>query len=555
MTVPSSPKPLKDYIYTGPGDYDFEFLILEESDIQVRHLSIDGVTTIWVIGVDFTISMAPGGASGGIVVASNIATDGTIYIYRQLPLSQDTIWANTGPFRDDLLEDDLDKIVMLLQEMRLVVDGENVSVNWVGDWLPLTWYETNQIATGPNGSWYSARTNHTSSEDFYADLAGGNWSLALDVEAINDSEAAAVAAAEQAALDRIATGEDRVQTGLDRVQTSSDRTQTGLDRVQTAADRVQTGLDVAATGGVVSAAEDARDLAKSYASGEDPLGEPATGSAAYWANQASIYSKGVNPNIIINPNFLINQEERVTPSITVGEEYIRDMWKVQAIGGSPTLTVTGEEVAFGFVAINHKNEDLIALSNGSDITVTVSIATGTLPVSNYAVSKTISPGDPFTFTYNSTTASGNLRFGYEGSSYTFSGLKLEAGPVATPYVIPQITAEELKCFRYFFNHLEYVAPIRSQGAVTYQLGTVITPVQMRSDLTVSLASGKTMSCFCNGTVRHINGPQEYSGVEVTVLRNSVLIEYFVLSTAWDASTADHAGLIEGIWSLVLDARY
>ena len=61
------------------------------------------------------------------------------------------------------------------------------------------------------------------------------------------AEANAVAAAEQTALDVVATAADRVQTGLDVVATAADRVQTGQDVLATAADRVQTGQDVLAT--------------------------------------------------------------------------------------------------------------------------------------------------------------------------------------------------------------------------------------------------------------------------------------------------------------------
>jgi hypothetical protein len=66
--------------------------------------------------------------------------------------------------------------------------------------------------------------------------------------------ASASADATQAALDRIATGEDRVQTSADRVQAALDRIATGEDREQTGLDRAQTALDVIATAASASAA-------------------------------------------------------------------------------------------------------------------------------------------------------------------------------------------------------------------------------------------------------------------------------------------------------------
>jgi hypothetical protein len=100
---------------------------------------------------------------------------------------------------------------------------------------------------------------------------------ALDRIATGEDATATGEDAAQTALDRIATGADATQTALDRVATGADVTQTALDRIATGADavataddRVQTGLDRTAASTSASDADTARiaaELAQSNAEG------------------------------------------------------------------------------------------------------------------------------------------------------------------------------------------------------------------------------------------------------------------------------------------------
>jgi len=108
------------------------------------------------------------------------------------------------------------------------------------------------LVEGNTGTW----------EEFYESLRGPIGLTGFvdpDLQTLHDN---AVAAAGQAALDRIQTGEDRTQTGLDVVATGADREATGLDATATAADRVQTGEDRIAAANSATAAQTAQGLAE-----------------------------------------------------------------------------------------------------------------------------------------------------------------------------------------------------------------------------------------------------------------------------------------------------
>lgn len=92
-----------------------------------------------------------------------------------------------------------------------------------------------------------------------------NDALAAVVEAREEANRAE-GYADQTALDRIATGEDRVATAADRIATGEDRVATGEDAAQTALDRIATGEDRDAT-----AADAIATAADRIATGEDAV--------------------------------------------------------------------------------------------------------------------------------------------------------------------------------------------------------------------------------------------------------------------------------------------
>ena len=175
MTVPAGQKPIITYAYAGVGDYDFSFRVFKSSDLVLTHLDGNGVRTLLVFGEfgDYTVTLLDDGDQGGTCHLTSAIAGGTLEIRRSLLQEQPTDWVNNNPFNAELLETDLDRAIMIIQEMQVIVDGSYVSSNWRADWLPNhPYYVRDMIVHSTTGNIYTALTDHLSSTDFDADLRG-----------------------------------------------------------------------------------------------------------------------------------------------------------------------------------------------------------------------------------------------------------------------------------------------------------------------------------------------------------------------------------------------
>lgn len=199
-------------------------------------------------------------------------------------------------------------------------------------------------------------------------------------------------------------------------------------------------------------------------------------SEAQAYSQAAANATFSNPNLLINPDFKINQ--RGQTSYSENNKYTVDRW---AITGSTGLTVTPQQggglqlssTGTGYV-LQHI-EDTISLL-GKTITMSCELGDGTI----LKASGTLPSSAPTSFTTFFVTESINgLRLGLNyysnlqvigivlalepNTSATVKWIKLEMGSVATTFVTPVIAEELVKCQRYYYR-------LRSNGANIY-LGT------------------------------------------------------------------------------------
>lgn len=180
MTL-SSTTPTKTYPYTGPGQYDFAFTILDTDEIKVQYTSELGVVSELVPGTDFITTST---LTGGYVTMSYSATDGEIYIYSDPAIVQESSWQNAGSFNVVNLERDLDKIIRLIQVLKAYMLNDYVMSNWRGLWITERAYEVKDlIRDTTSGDWYSCIKAHTSGV-FADDLASGYWQAVTDFTAV-----------------------------------------------------------------------------------------------------------------------------------------------------------------------------------------------------------------------------------------------------------------------------------------------------------------------------------------------------------------------------------
>ena len=214
MTVATTP-PEARFPYVGPKDYDFDFRVFEGLDVVVYYTNILGVTRTLVLNSEYTVTVT--GDTGGICHLTLTETDGYIDIRRIMPLVQSTDYVNNNAFDMEILEMDFDKVMMILQQMDVIARIGFGTTNWLGDWQPLTSYTLKDLIKAPSGNVYTCVLEHTSSNDFNADLSSGTWSLVIDVDTLQAASAAAVAAAASATQDSANASTDAASARSDRI--------------------------------------------------------------------------------------------------------------------------------------------------------------------------------------------------------------------------------------------------------------------------------------------------------------------------------------------------
>lgn len=241
MTISSTTRKAGPFVGTGlVSTFPFTFKVFEASDLEVVRLQVStGTETILVNASDYTVSLnqdqnsSPGGSitltGGALAVGTNLV------ITSDIAALQETDLTNQGGFYPEVINDALDRTVILLQQIKDAVDrsikitttnsignvefatppaeraNKFLSFDAAGDLLVTqsvgtprgTWasgqtYSTRDIVVDPaNFNVYIALTGHTSSgvAPIKTNPQAGNWSLLVDAEAAGLSAAAAAASA------------------------------------------------------------------------------------------------------------------------------------------------------------------------------------------------------------------------------------------------------------------------------------------------------------------------------------------------------------------------
>ena len=208
-----------------------------------------------------------------------------------------------------------------------------------------------------------------------------------------------------------------------------------------------------------------------------------------------------NPNLLINPDFKINQRGE-TEYTAAG--YMVDKWQCiaangkVAVGESGGITLTAADS--GEVKLWNLFEENL---DGEEITLSVCINNKIYNISGVA-SKNMTAWnkqlkiifDEGYALFGSKTQAGDVFFvmltAYAGKSFNCKWIKLERGSFATPFVPPDPTTELLKCQRYFhrlggknrYFRLYGIAYDSYDFKVLYQL-----PVEMRVTPSLTCSSG------------------------------------------------------------------
>lgn len=152
-----------------------------------------------------------------------------------------------------------------------------------------------------------------------------------------------------------------------------------------------------------------------------------------------------NPNLLINPDFKINQRGK---SEYTGSGYTVDRWKSWNITVTPNtnggITLKNDSTSFGNIIQFLEN----ATEDESTLSCYVTSLSGTVQIKADGGSQiTLKQGLNILHTSKS-TKSFTIHLN-EKSSVTLKWVKLEQGTVATPFIAPNNNDELDKCLRYF----------------------------------------------------------------------------------------------------------
>ena len=322
MTINSTIR--KTNLFVGNGSastFPFTFKVFTAAEIVVvRVTTATSTETTLTLQTDYTVLLNPdqnsnpGGSitlvSGG--VAQNLATGFNLIITSDVQPTQGTDLTNQGGFFPEVINDALDKAVILHQQQQEVLDRSirfaltntigsleisedaNARANKIlgfdsqgefqvaqelgvnkGDWATATSYNIRDIVRdASNYNVYICKTAHTSSGSTpvktNADI--GNWDLLIDGEQAGISATAAAASASSAATEAsnaqssaTAAASSEAQASTHRTQASGSATQAGLHA--SAAQTAETNSATSETNAAASATAAAASAAAAQSAG------------------------------------------------------------------------------------------------------------------------------------------------------------------------------------------------------------------------------------------------------------------------------------------------
>lgn len=182
------------------------------------------------------------------------------------------------------------------------------------------------------------------------------------------------------------------------------------------------------------------------------LNDKAAASHTHTKSQITDLPAISNPNLLINPDFKINQRGISGTFSDVGKYFV-DRWKL--VSGSVTINADGTLTLSGSICQPFEN------AVGADVTASVSVGTAV---------------------YDDSTKT----FTITGNGDVISWAKLEVGSVATSFLQSEPVLELVKCQRYY---LKGNAVIHQTLFSNFLVGTVNFPTEMSKDLpTVTIYS-------------------------------------------------------------------
>ena len=201
-------------------------------------------------------------------------------------------------------------------------------------------------------------------------------------------------------------------------------------------------------------------------------------------------TKFSNPNLLINPDFKINQ--RGNSTYTTSSEssiYTVDRWMLArgkaTVNSDGTVTVTatgGTTNKEGYFEQKLEN----AISGAYTVSMEVVSISGTVRIAIDGAWKNVTSGKNF---FQGVNTSNNFNsVGLQlavGASITLKYMKLEQGSVATPFVAPNMAEELTKCYRFYQRMKPHYSGYVAKFQTTFFPIPVKAQTRARGTITVS----------------------------------------------------------------------
>lgn len=174
-----------------------------------------------------------------------------------------------------------------------------------------------------------------------------------------------------------------------------------------------------------------------------------------------------NPNLLINPDFKINQRGQAVYNTEPKNMYTLDRWCIYMptggsvkpnLNGTITVTNNSNDQGWFFQELESKIENVVFTANVISVSGIVNI---------YAddAGKTITNTGITSLQSESAKKCGFVLTA--NSSITLKWVKLEQGSIATPFVAPNPAEELMRCERYFQKRINMFTFIGSTNAFSY----------------------------------------------------------------------------------------
>ena len=262
-------------------------------------------------------------------------------------------------------------------------------------------------------------------------------------------------------------------------------------------------------------------------------------SSGVWIMSDTPYDTEQQPNLLIDPSFLVNYENYNTGQNRPDGMFVRTMW--EASGDVASFSVSGDEATIsGSYMIQQTNDEILA-ADGKTVTVSCELVAGY--ISFYGIGLTgQGTGTVGVFSHTFVLSAGiPFRVLAGSGGCTFKNLKLEISSRRTPFTVPQITEEEAKSSRYLTPLIESVNRDSSgaNGVTMFPLGPcsvsgvggsdVLIIIPMMSSVKPRLSPAPVINIAYGGSTT-FNGVEmfAYSGFdtenEIKIVSDSVTYE-------------------------------